>query len=43
MGKLLNYLDANPEAVDTLKRKAKETSQAPSALSRALDILLEDL
>jgi hypothetical protein len=43
MGKLLNYLDANPEAVDTLKRKAKETSETPSALSRALDILLKDL
>lgn len=43
MGKLLNYLDANPEAVDTLKRKAKETPERPSALSRALDILLEDL
>ena len=41
MGKILNYLDANPEAVDTLKRKAKETFEKPSALSRALDILLQ--
>ena len=43
IGKLLNYLDANPNAIDTLKKKAKETSEKSSALSRALDILLEDL
>jgi len=43
LGKLLNYLDANPNAIDTLKRKAQESSEGPSALNQALDILLEDL
>ena len=43
IGKILNYLDANPSAIDTLKRKAKETKGKQSALSQALDILLTDL
>ena len=43
IGKLLSYLDANPEAIDTLKRKAKESPDGPSALNKALDILLKDL
>jgi hypothetical protein len=40
LGKLLNYLDSNPEALDALKRKAKDGSDKPSALRQALDILL---
>jgi hypothetical protein len=43
IGKILNYLDANPQAIDTLKRKAKESSGNQSALNQALDILLKDL
>jgi hypothetical protein len=43
IGKLLNYLDANPNAINTLKRKAQETREEPSALTQALDTLLEDL
>lgn len=43
IGKLLNYIDANPNAINTLKRKAQETREEPSALTQALDTLLEDL
>lgn len=43
IGKILNYIDANPSAIDTLKIKAKESSSSPSALNKALDILLKDL
>ncbi len=43
IGKILNYLDSNPEAVDILKKKGNVPSEGPSALSQALDILLEDL
>jgi len=42
LGKLLSYLDSNPQALDTLKRKGKEASDRPSALRQALDILLGD-
>lgn len=43
IGKLLNYLDANPQAIDALKRKGEESPGSPSPLNRALDILLKDL
>lgn len=43
IGKILNYIDANPSAIDTLKLKAKESPSSPSALNKALDILLKDL
>jgi hypothetical protein len=42
IGKLFNYLDANPQAIDVLKQKG-EASGSPSPLNRALDILLKDL
>ena len=43
IGKLLRYLDKHPEAIDFLKKKAHEDGKEPSALSRAFDILLEDI
>jgi hypothetical protein len=43
IGRVLSYLDANPQAIDTLKQKSKESPGSPSALNRALDILLQDL
>lgn len=43
MGKLLTYLDSNPEAMDVLKKKSGDNKKKPSALTTALDILLEDI
>ncbi|RJQ67305.1 MAG: hypothetical protein C4519_24220 [Desulfobacteraceae bacterium] len=41
IGKLLRYLDKHPEAIDMLKKKAHEGNKEPTALSRALDVLLD--
>lgn len=42
LGKLMNYLEANPDAIDILKQKSKpSTSNKLSPLSQALDILLK--
>ncbi|MBW1795348.1 MAG: hypothetical protein JRJ38_13120 [Deltaproteobacteria bacterium] len=43
IGKLFNYLETHPEAIDILKRKSRESDGKPSALVQALDILLEDI
>jgi hypothetical protein len=43
IGKLLSYLDSNPEAVEVLKKKSRENRSQPSALVEALDVLLGDI
>jgi hypothetical protein len=43
LGKLLRYLDSHPEAIDLLKKWSQEKGKEPSALSKALDVLLEDV
>jgi hypothetical protein len=43
IGKLFRHLDSHPEAVDLLKKKSQETGKEPSALIKALDVLLEDV
>jgi hypothetical protein len=43
IGKLLSYLDSNPEAVELLKKKSRENRTQPSALVEALDVLLGDI
>jgi len=41
IGKLLNHLDANPEAVAMLKNRLDKSDEKPSSLLQALDVLLE--
>lgn len=41
LGKLLNHLDSHPHAIEVLKKRSKQNINEPSALSKALDVLLE--
>lgn len=43
IGKLLTYLDKHPEAVNLIKRRSFSTKSGSSALSKAFDILLDDI
>lgn len=43
LGKLFNYLDANPQAVNILKTKPRKSATKSSTLMQALDVLLEDI
>lgn len=43
IGKLLNFLDSNPDAINKLRTRSRETLDRPSPLSQALDILLKDV
>lgn len=40
IGKLLNYLDANPAAIDFMKKKSMKQRQHESPLMKALDLLV---
>ena len=43
LGKLLTYLDKHPEAVNLIKKRSLSSKSGSNALSKAFDILLEDL
>ncbi len=43
IGKLFRFLESHPEAIDLLRKKSQEKGKKPSALSKALDVLLEDV